>query len=160
MLSIKELQEILPQVGKIDSITYRSEKKGIVKNVEQAEITVEAGLEGDYQSRKGSDRMVTLIQKEHLEVISKLLGKKVELESTRRNILVSGINLLALHNRQFKLGNDVILEGTGYCVPCSQMELNLGPGGFNAMRGHGGITAKVIKGGSISVKDNVSLLKI
>lgn len=159
MQSIKELQDILPQIGQIELITFRTQKKGEIETTNTLDISIENGIAGDHQSKKGSKRMVTLIQKEHLDVVGALLKRKIDIKQTRRNILVSGINLLALHNRLFKIGNDVILKGTGYCVPCSQMETNLGPGGFNAMRGHGGITAEVIQGGTISVNDPISLFK-
>jgi len=158
MRTIEELQNILPQVGKIELISFRTKKKGVVDTANEVSISVDKGIIGDYQSKKGSKRMVTLIQKEHLDVVGALLDKKVSVQLTRRNLLVSGINLLALHNRQFKIGDEVILKGTGYCVPCRQMETNLGPGGFNAMRGHGGITAEVIEGGTIRKHDAVILM--
>jgi MOSC domain-containing protein YiiM len=72
----------------------------------------------------------------------------------RRNMVIKGINLHALKDRRFWVGN-TLLEYTGDCHPCSRMEETLGLGGYNAVRGHGGITARIIQGGIIALGDVV-----
>ena len=93
-----------------------------------------------------------------LNAISSILGKKrIDPKLTRRNIVVSEINLISLKQHQFRIGS-VILETTGICAPCNRMEENLGAGGFNAMRGHGGITETVIQEGEIKLGDIIELI--
>ena len=103
---------------------------------------------------------MTLIQAEHLPVIAALLGMDaVDPSALRRNLVISRINLLALKGRRFQVG-DAVLSHTGLCQPCSLMEEALGAGGYNAMRGHGGITAAVVEGGRIRVGDSVVALPV
>jgi MOSC domain-containing protein YiiM len=124
--------------------------------VESARLDPVEGLIGDhYAGRTDGARQVTLIASEHLTAIAAYLGREAILpEQMRRNIVVSGLNLLALKGRRFRLG-EALLEATGECHPCSRMEETLGSGGYNAVRGHGGITARVVAGGVVRVGDGV-----
>ena len=157
METIQTLLNSLPQVGRLDWIGLRSERLGQIHVVDKATIVAERGISGDhyFEGRPGSKRQVTLIQLEHLAAVASMLHRDtVSPEMLRRNLVVSGINLLALKGKRFLVG-EVLLEFSGPCEPCSRMESVLGPGGYNAMRGHGGITAKVIEGGTIHVGDEV-----
>ncbi len=159
MQTMQALLNTLPQVGTIDWISIRPQKKLPVKVVEQVSVNITNGLEGDHYAGTSGKRQVTLIQAEHITAVTRLLNKPtIDPTLLRRNIIVSGINLLALKEQQFSIGAEVILEGTGPCPPCSRMEENLGAGGYNAMRGHGGLTARVIRGGTIKVGDQVKLI--
>jgi MOSC domain-containing protein YiiM len=131
--------------------------------VELPEVTLIAGrgLAGDVASeREGHKRQVSLIQSEHLAVIAQLAGReRIQPEWLRRNLVVAGLNLLALRSTRFRIGADCVLEGSGTCDPCSKMERALGTGGYNAMRGHGGIIARVLVGGTIRAGDPVDLIE-
>jgi len=86
--------------------------------------------------------MVTLIQREHISAVASILKlDSLDPALLRRNIVVSGINLQALKKKEIQIG-EAVLFVTGNCPPCSRMEENLGAGGYNAMRGHGGVTAR------------------
>jgi MOSC domain-containing protein YiiM len=115
------------------------------------------GLVGDRYASGSGKRGITLIQAEHLPVIAALAGHaQVPPALLRRNLVVSGLSLVALKGRRFRIG-EVLLEGTDDCDPCSRMEAALGPGGYNAMRGHGGLCARIVEGGRIAIGDVVSV---
>lgn len=118
-----------------------------------------AGLQGDKAgARPGGKRQVTLIQAEYLPFIQTLLGQTaLSFADLRRNIAVSGINLNALKDQIIQVGS-ARFEVTGFCHPCKRLEENLGYGTFNALRGHGGITAKVIQEGRISLGDSLQVI--
>lgn len=124
----------------------RPERRAALIAHSVAEITI-SGLSGDH-GRPGK-RAVTLLQAEHLAVIA-ALSDTPELvpELLRRNLLISGLNLAATRGCSLDISG-VRLRVTGPCAPCSRMEEALGPGGYNAMRGHGGWCAEVLAGGTV-----------
>lgn len=153
MKTLQDLFNTLPQTGRVEWIGVRPARHAALLSLAEVEASQDSGLQGDRYASSGK-RQVTLIQAEHLPVIGGVLRQTVEAATLRRNIVVSGINLISLKSARFRIG-DALLEGTGPCEPCSRMEYALGPGGYNAMRGHGGITARVLESGRIKVGDAV-----
>ncbi len=134
-------------------IGLRPARRAPVQPVAQAMLEVGNGLVGDRYASAGGARQVTLIAAEHLAAIAAFLGRAaLPPELLRRNLVIEGVNLLALKGRRFRLGG-ALLEHSGECHPCSRMEEVLGVGGYNAVRGHGGITARVLAGGPIALGD-------
>lgn len=145
----------LPQIGRVDWIGLRPGRRQPMSIVDSVRTDPTSGLLGDRYSGRTGTRHATLIQAEHLPVIASCVGREaVPPELLRRNIVVSGINLLALKGKEFRIG-EVEFEMTGLCQPCSRMEELLGPGGYNAVRGHGGVTARVLSPGAIAIGDPV-----
>lgn len=139
----------------------RPERRKPLAEVESVRAVEFAGLEGDHRMNRNSNpegkRHLTLFQWEHLSAIASYLGReRIEPGLLRRNPGVSGVNLLSLTGKKFFAG-EVLVEGTGLCHPCSRMEEIFGEGGYNALRGHGGITARILNRGEIRIGDGISL---
>ena len=161
---LRTLTSHFPRHGRLDAILLRPARRAPVLRVDAVEALANLGLAGDRQVRAtaGGKRQVSLLQAEHLPVIAALAGHAVvEPERLRRNLVVSGLNLLAARALfkdrplRLRIGADAIFDISGPCEPCSLMEDELGVGGYNAMRGHGGLTARVSRGGWLRVGDAV-----
>lgn len=148
----------LPRAGQVRWIGLRPARDVPMQEVPQAQVVAGKGLVGDRYGSGSGKRGITLIQAEHLPAIAALSGHDhVPPALLRRNVVVSGISLVALKGRRFRIG-EAVFEGTQPCDPCSRMEAALGPGGYNAMRGHGGLCARILKDGVIRLGDDVVAL--
>lgn len=156
--ALGRLMANLPRPGRVEWIGLRPKRDVPMDPVQEAWAQTGQGLVGDRYASGSGKRGVTLIQAEHLPAIAALSGRdSVEPALLRRNVVVSGLPLVALKGRRFRLG-EALLEGTEDCDPCSRMEDALGPGGYNAMRGHGGLCARILEGGHIRRGDALIVL--
>lgn len=152
---LHRLMTQFPRAGQVRWIGLRPARDVPMREVDSAEAVAGKGLRGDRYGSGSGKRGITLIQAEHLPVIAALAGvETIPPVTLRRNLVVSGISLIALKGRRFRIG-EVLCEGTAPCDPCSRMELALGAGGYNAMRGHGGLCARILEGGALRIGDAV-----
>lgn len=169
---LRRLTLQFPYAGKVDAIYLRPARRVPAVAAQEAFAEAGAGLVGDRKSHTvsglphGSKRQVTLLQAEHLPVIAALLQRSaIDPALLRRNLVISGLNLLAARSLfkdrplQLRVGA-CVLEITGPCEPCSRMEEVLGTGGYNVMRGHGGLNARIIERGEIRVGDAVTCVAL
>jgi len=145
--------------GRVEAIVVRGAPRDRARRVDETTALAGIGLADDRLGQRGeaelSTRQVTLIQQEHLPLIAAFArAGPIDPVDLRRNLVVSGINLLSLKNARLRVG-EALVEIVGPCAPCSRMEEVIGPGGYAAMRGHGGMTARILEGGAIRVGDVV-----
>jgi MOSC domain-containing protein YiiM len=145
--------------GTLTWIGLRKERRGEIAAVETAKAVATQGLEGDHRMSKtpGSARQVTIISQEFIDQIAHFTGRAaIDPALLRRNLVVRDINLNVLRHQRFQIG-EALFEATALCHPCSRMETALGKGGVAAMIGHGGLCARILITGNISVDDQIQV---
>ncbi len=168
MPELRELVSRFPRAGVLEAIWLRPARGVPSRPVDEAVAVAGRGLVGDRAAERdptrpeGGRRQVTLLQAEHVPLVAAWSGRtSLDAGLLRRNLVVSALNLDAVHSPfadqafRLRIGADVIVAVTGPCAPCSKMEDVLGPGGYNALRGHGGVTARVVVGGTLRIGDPV-----
>ena len=112
---------------------------------------------GTYSDTPGSGREVTLIASEEIELVEREHGVKLAPGESRRNITTRGVDLNALVDREFRVGQ-VVLRGTRLCEPCEYLQgLTRQDGLTKALVHRGGLRCDIVRGGTISVGDDISV---
>jgi len=122
--------------------------------MERVKVVANSGIEGDrfFRYRPDYNGHVTFFSREVWDDVSKILDIPDSMgpELTRRNVIVSGVDLKALYGVGFAL-QDIRFFGTGHCSPCPAMNRAIGESAFKALRGRGGLRAQVKSSGLLKV---------
>ena len=121
------------------------------------------GLEGDrfyresWDAVKRSDKAVSLIEDEVLELAAKEIGVEGIGILTRRNIVSRGVPLIELLGREFTVGN-VRMRGIRLFEPCGHLvAVTKIPAIFKALEHRSGLKAAVLSDGEIQTGDAIVL---
>lgn len=149
--------------GTVESIWITDEGSAPMESVDAIEA-VEGGLAGDRYCRgtgyySGFDECeVTLIATEAIETIRDETDIDLGDGRHRRNIVTSGVDLDALLDAEFQVG-EATLAGTRPRPPCAHVEDVADEDGVaRALRGErGGICARVVDPGAVAVGDSIEV---
>ena len=152
--------------GKLVGICITPEGGAAMQPVDQAEAVVGKGLAGDrYASCNGSfqtgdvvapEQELTLIEAEALEGASAEYDLQIVHADTRRNLLTRGVALNHLVGCEFRVGQ-VLLQGIELCEPCSHLEKLTCEGIRESLVHRGGLRARILEGGTLSLNDPITL---
>jgi MOSC domain-containing protein YiiM len=142
--------------GRLMGICRACEKMAPLELLEQAEVTLEAGVTGDVRGAKPG-RQITVLFREGWEDACRDAGAPTLTWLTRRaNLYVEGLERPRQAGGELTIG-EVVLKVAEETRPCALMEAAL-PGLREAMKSdwRGGVCCDVVRGGVIRLGDEVS----
>ena len=128
--------------------------KAPVEELTEAEVVAGKGIVGDrfFGWKEDYKGQVTFFSREVHEDLCARLGVSDRSAAVfRRNFLVSGVDLNALVGREFEV-QGVRFAGVCECSPCYWMDEAFGPGAEAALKGRGGLRARVLTSGRVRVE--------
>lgn len=149
--------------GVVENIWVSGEGSAAMERVEEVRTIEGCGIEGDrycegtgFWTRYGDVCQVTLIEGEDLDYIERELGISVGNGEHRRNIVTRGVRLDELRRKRFRVG-ETVLEYDRPRPPCRHVQELSEPGMTRALKGRGGICARVVEGGLIRARDTIEV---
>ena len=145
----------MADVGTVLSIHRVAKRDAPAEALEAAAFRADFGLEGDWRSRPGRGRQITLIQEDALTHVATVLGiDAVPPGASRRQVVVRGMALNDIVGRRLQVG-PVLIDVHDRCDPCENMEVKIGPGARAAMAERGGVCGRIVEGGTVRPGDRV-----
>jgi MOSC domain-containing protein YiiM len=144
-------------MGKIEAINISNISEANTFYVNQAYLEKGKGIVNDryYENFKEKKEQVTLINLEEINAFNNQVNQNIEPKDFRRNIIVSGIDLNKLIDKQIKI-NQVILKIHEICQPCKYLQDRLKlPSLVKLLVNKSGVRAEIIKSGNLSVGDTI-----
>jgi MOSC domain-containing protein YiiM len=151
--------------GRVIGLARRAVSRAPMEEVSSCLVTPEIGVMGDCKGQRFPLRQVTILAREDwqaalADVAASAGMGPVDLPWTARraNVYVESVKLPQGRGSVISLGG-ALLEVTEETYPCAQMEL--------ALRGlrealspdwRGGVTCKVLSGGSVAIGDRISVI--
>ena len=149
--------------GVVDEIFVTATGSAQMERVEEVRTIEGCGIEGDrycegtgFWTRFGDVCEVTLIEGEDLDYIEDELGIRVKSGEHRRNIITRSIRLDELRRKRFRIG-EAILEYDRPRPPCRHVQDLSEAGMTRALKGRGGICARVVEAGRIRAGDTIEV---
>ena len=149
--------------GVVEEIYVAPKGSAAMERVEEVRTIEGCGIEGDrycegtgYWTPYGDVCEVTLISSEDLDYIVSELGIRVRNGEHRRNIITRGLRLDDLRRKRFRVG-ETVLEYDRPRPPCRHVQDLSEPGMTRALKGRGGICARVVEAGTIRTQDTIEL---
>ena len=153
-----------PDTGHVDAIHIAEIARGPMLATTDATAVPGRGLATDrYERGAGTfsdwpkDHELTLVEAEVIEALARDHAVRLEPGETRRNLTTRNVRLNDLVGRQFRIGPDVLCEGTRPCEPCAHLEaLTARPNLCRLLAGRGGLRARILTPGHIRVGDAIT----
>ena len=149
--------------GRVISIFVAPKSAEEMVPLSSVRALADRGLEGDRFFRDSwnaiarSDKAVSFIEDEVLELAAEELGLESIAQKTRRNIVTRGVPLIDLLHREFVVG-DVRMRGIRLFEPCGHLvQVSKLPGIFKALNHRSGLKAAILTDGVIGVGDRITL---
>jgi MOSC domain-containing protein YiiM len=142
--------------GKLTGIARAVELRAPLEEIVRANISTEAGVEGDARGRK-LDRQVTVLFRESWEDACRDLGCELPWVTRRANLLIEGIPAPQQAGGKIRIGN-VTLEIMFETQPCQLMEkARSGLKAALTPAWRGGVCCNVRSGGTVEIGDAVAI---